>query len=79
MDQIHLLPLREQQKGNACYLASWRTWPKNVARLLVAPREPSPSISRAEKPLAEVEADDADNGEFNGAEVSPKTPAGACF
>ena len=44
---------------------------KEHRRLLVAPRKPSPSISRAEKPLAEVEVDDADDGEFNGAEVSP--------
>ena len=59
-------------------LASWRTWPKNIARLLVAPRKPSPSISRAGKPLAEKEADDADEGkssELMLAQDSPPSPA----
>ena len=32
------------------------------------------SINRAEKPPAEVEANDAVEGEFNGAEVSPNSP-----
>ena len=75
MDQIHLLPLREQQKGNDCYLASWKAWPKNVTRLLVAPRKPSSSTSRAKNSQAEAEVDDADEGEFNGAGVSPNSPS----
>ena len=49
----------------------------NIPRLLVAPRKPSSSTSRAKSPPAELEADDANEGEFNGAEVSPKLPAGA--
>ena len=36
---------------------------KERRRLLVEPRKPSPSSSRTEKSLAEVEAGDADEGE----------------
>ena len=74
MDHIHLLPPREQQKG-----LRQRLQPGKLEDMAKECRKPSPSISRAKKPLAEAEADNADDGEFNGAEVSSKPPAGACF
>ena len=51
---------------------------KERRRLLVEPRKPSPSSSRTEKSLAEVEADDADEGSLMGlrlAQNSPPAPA----
>ena len=77
MDQIHLLPPRDQQKGAKAMAATWQAGgygQRTSQRILVAPRKPSPSISRAGKPLAEKEADDADEGKSSERMLAQDSP-----